>query len=467
MSGPAGATQPLSSGAALSEAEARYAALVSDLAAPPEARDHAAETRFESRDPDLQITDLRIALMKLGRPEDAAAQATVLRAQPDGRRLGITLMSGDITFADLLAALPRMSDTALASGGLSVPLIIEQGASLLVGPGDALRLDRGTGAFIVNFGTLHVVGGSIAATGHANNPAPDFAPFIATAGQGVMMIEDAHVTGLGFGHAPTYAGLSVMVSGLYRPKAPSRVTGTTFRDTGSLSLSGGADALIADNVFDKGRSSDLILRGTDRARVLRNTFVDGQAGDAIRLSDHATATRIAGNAIYRPRNSGISIADGSHGTDLRDTVIWRPRHHGVLARESDCLSLTGMRILAPRHEGILLRGTRQASIVDTDMIGSGHAGLMIADQPEFARTRIAGNRFAMNRTGIETAAPGHLDLTGNDFSDQFPRFLAGDIQLLTPVVMRDLRGEAPFVLAAGGIDRTLPPPATCTQYEDS
>jgi hypothetical protein len=69
--------------------------------------------------------------------------------------------------------------------------------------------------------------------------------------------------------------------------------------------------------------------------------------------------------------------------------------------------------------------------------------------------------------GISTAAPAEIHLDANDFSQQFPRFLKGDLSGSIAALTANLTGSAPLVLQAGGTDPNLVPPITCTQAEES
>lgn len=412
--------------------------------------------------------DLRLALLKLAREEEAEARDIILSAQGARGMEALSLEKGRVDLPRLLKAAARLFPGSVGPDGIGVPVIVEQGATLMLRRREVLTLNRAAGAFLVNFGRLDIRGGGIVAAGPVNAGSDAFAPFVATAGQGVMSAQDGYFAGLGFGAGPVFAGVSVVVSGFYQADTPSALTGSTLRGVGSTVFVGSAGVEIADNRFVDPPRTALILRATSDARIHRNVFLDGAAGDAIRLAARATGTDIRGNEIFNPLESGIAVLRESHGTIIEDVTIWRPRHFGVHADLSNCVAMRGLRILGARQDGVALDSARGVVLADSAVIGSDRAGLLVRDLPDDALTILSGNLFAVNRTGIETAAPGRLDLRGNDFQDQFPRFLAGDVQFMTPSLLRDLTGEARIVLTGGAApvpDSSSIPP-TCPTFPE-
>lgn len=461
----AAATQPDD----LTEAglEARYHALATATAARTGPAQRPATPALPPTDPQARLTptDIRIPLLAMARASEARSQATILAAQASGGTRALSLSGGAMRLSDVLTAADQTLPDATGPHGLRLPLIIEQDAALLIGPTQKLDLDRSAGAFVANFGTLTVTGGSIRSQGPAPVSAPDFAPFVVTTGQGILAAENAYFEGLGFGHGPSFAGVSVVAKGLYRPATPSILRDTLVRNVRSLTFVGAGAPLVSGTIFTQMRGPSVILQGTQDARIENSVFLGGSGRGTLQITGAAQGTLITGSDIYLPHQSGITIESGSHGTTLHDTLVWRAHHHGVLSDASDCLTLRGLRVVAARHGGAVLRGSRGAAVIDSDFVASGHAGLMVADLPGTAETRIEGNRFQGNRSGLETAAPGHLLLIGNDFSDQFPRFLDGDVEAQTPRLLRDLRGAAPITLAAGGRAQAAPLTRACAPVE--
>ncbi|WP_108483101.1 right-handed parallel beta-helix repeat-containing protein [Oceaniglobus ichthyenteri] len=453
-----GAAQPIEP--ILAEIEARYHTLIKQTRAIKAPTGKAAGAVSAKTTAHLVTSDLRVALLKLARTDETEGRKIILAAQGGRDPVALSLAAGQATLPGLLAKAQQLFPGAVGEHGLGIPLIIEQGAELLLDQGAVLSLNRAAGAFVVNFGALTINGGGIIAAGPGNDAA-SFAPFVVTAGQGVMAADNGYFAGLGFGADLTFAGLSVMISGLYPTDRPSVLTGSILRDVGSAVFVGGAGVSITNNRFVDPRRTALILRATHGAQIADNIFTDGASGDAIRLAAGATGTDIRDSEIFQPRESGIALLAGSGDTVLRNVTIWRPRHNGVRAEHSACLSMRNLQILGARQEGVTLRGVQGAKLADSVLIASKRAGLLVADLPGEVTTQITGNRFAMNRTGIETAAAGHLALSGNDFQDQFPRFLAGDVQFMTPDLLRDLTGKEQIILAGGSAPGTPTPAPVC------
>ncbi|UWQ17942.1 right-handed parallel beta-helix repeat-containing protein [Jannaschia sp. M317] len=447
---PASGATPV--GRALDASDANYATLraeVSALRAPQEQADTGTPTGSV-----LEPVDLRIALFQVARDGEAEHQATALNAQPGGRTEALTLHSGTATLTDL-QSVPEYGDN-----GLTRPLIIGVGATLRLTEGQILRLDRAAGAFVINFGTLDITGGGIVSAGGPNLLEPAFAPFVLTGGAGSFAARDAWFEGLGIARSLSFGGLAVAGQGLYRAPSAPRIVNSVLRDVATLAFLSGTEVEVTGTTFDRSRGSAIVLRGVTGARLRDNTILDTIKGDGIRLH-RSPDSRITGTRIFRAHASGIVLESGSHGSRVSDSVIWRAGHQGVHAEASDCVTLTDLAILAPRRDGILLRAAQGARVTGSRIMDAGRAGLLIAGQAETARTQLSGNTLAFNRTGIETAAPGRLRLSGNDFTDQFPRFLSGDVQAQTPALLRDLTGAAPIVLAAGGVPDAPPPIQPC------
>lgn len=468
LAAAAGAEVP---GGVESQLEARYVALQGELRDLQRPRDLLDRVDLDPAPPTpapratVELFDLRLALAQMALVVGTNDQLTVLRAQPGGRLLAVSLRDGSIDAAGLLAEARRLDPAAVAGGAMAYPVLVQQGATLRIDGGAMLALDRAEGAFVVNLGRLELAAGGIVASGGANTAAPDFAPFVVTAGTGVLQAEAALFSGLGFGRTPSFSGLAVIVSGLYRPSEPSVLRASLLRDLNAVRFVGTQGSTLADNLFTGARSTALELRGTSGARLLGNRFVDG-AGDAIRLSDGARGTWIDGTEIFRPALNGIRLRGASHGTQVRDTLVWQAGKSALSVSRSDCTTVQGLRAVGSGQKGLALRQARASRIAGSAISGSGSAGLYVSQQPEGTVLELEGNRFAANRVGIDTAAPARLRLSANDFSDQFPRFLDGDVQDGSAALIADLSGRQPLVLAAGGTDARFLPPPDCSAPDE-
>ncbi|RVT82572.1 hypothetical protein DXV76_15115 [Rhodobacteraceae bacterium CCMM004] len=461
------AAESLPSEVAMRVGEARYLevqAALADLVPPaaPAPRSDLARIKGFA----IAETDLRVALFRVARPELAADHAMLLRAQGPRGATALAVTSGIAPVSALLAAARAEFPGWVGPQGLRVAVVVAPGATLTLRPGERLQLDRTAGAFVLNFGTLDLSGGTVAGTGEPNPAAAAFAPFVLTAGQGVLRARGVHFADLGFGDRPIFGGVAVVANSLFGQALSSFLYDSTLLRVGSVLFSGAGIVDVTGNRFVDPRQTALILESTDGARIVDNLFFGGTGGDAIQLRDRATGTRIAGAEILRPKKSGVVLEAGSHRTTLRDVAIWRPGHKGIDVDRSECLSMAGLRVLGARRAAVVLAGSRGTTLADSMLVGAQDAGLWISDLPEDAVTSVTGTRFGLNRVGIETAAPGAVALRGNDFRDQFPRFLGGDVQPLTPRLLSDLMNAAPLVLAAGGTIRPLAQAPACLGHKE-
>ncbi len=137
----------------------------------------------------VQKLNMRIALTMLSqayggddtgavlaaRASDSATMAGPSLAPKDGASLdALVLRSGDIGLDGLAQALMQQGLPHGLTGRtltLQVPLVIWDGATLRLQPGERLDLSRSDGAFVMNFGHLDVRGATIASTGDPRPPA--------------------------------------------------------------------------------------------------------------------------------------------------------------------------------------------------------------------------------------------------------------------------------------------------------
>ena len=78
-------------------------------------------------------------------------------------------------------------------------------------------------------------------------------------------------------------------------------------------------------------------------------------------------------------------------------------------------------------------------------------------------TRIEDNVLDANGAGVATATAEAILLEGNDFTRQFPRFLAGDLGRQARYIASDITGRAPIALDAAGLVRIADLPSHCGQ----
>ena len=103
-------------------------------------------------------------------------------------------------------------------------------------------------------------------------------------------------------------------------------------------------------------------------------------------------------------------------------------------------------ILDDKQKGVEVRASTDVLVNENRIIGNANAGVWVsANQPENI-TYVVGNLIRENGSGLSTAAAGSIALKGNDLSNQFPRFLDGDVTHQFRAILEDLRGSRAILL---------------------
>ncbi len=401
-----------------------------DLAALPEA--------------DVSMMDIRIALAQLAQSAGANGQLLVLQAQAANPAEAVVIKNGALGLGALMAAMGEAAEGSVVQR----PIVIWPGARLEIGAGDTLALSRTHGAFLLNFGTLVIRGGAVEPAGEANPRVPDFAPFVVTAGAGHALIDGARLTDLGFGVAPAFSGLAFVKGGLYPADGPTILANSVLENLLSVTLRGSEAVLVTGNTVIAPRRHGLELRNTTRIKLEANVIRDA-AGNAIRLTNRAMGTEILLNRLYKSGATAIHVETLSHGASIEGNEVWATDGSAIALHRADCARVADNVLIKNRGKGLSLRTVRGAEILTNTFLGNTSAAIFLADQPQGTETRIGGNWFEGNLAGLSSATGDTLLLSANDFTEQFPRFLDGDLTFATPAILGDLTGEAPITLDAG------------------
>jgi poly(beta-D-mannuronate) C5 epimerase len=389
--------------------------------------------------------NLRLALTPLTQAFGADGNATVLVAQTDPSGSAIVISDGDVNGQVLRDHL------GLAEGPLRLtrPLIVMQGASLLLGPEDNVELSRADGAFIINFGHLDIDGASIIGTTDPNNAARSFRPFVATVGAGTVDLRDALLRDLGFGSTVKFAGFSILRSILQSPERPSRIDGSRFERLGSVAIAGDSGILLRGNRFVDMTGASLSIQRTADARVLTNLFTGAMRTNAIRLEGGSQNALVAGNIVLGGDRAGIVVREDVHDATLAGNIVWNRDGGGIALTDADCSVVHDNLIIANDQKGIEVRSSDAVQLHRNTIFSNHSAGIWISDQRDPDQVLLTDNIVAYNGAGLAGANSAQILMAGNDFSRQYQQFLSGDLALLTPTVARDMRGTEPFVLASG------------------
>lgn len=403
---------------------------------------------------ELQLIDLRIALVQLSIYAGTNDQLSVVRAQPGDAPKVIAIRNGTASLADVKDWIAAQDDAAamLSDQGLHIPLVVLEGARLTLAPVDELMLNRAGGTFLLNLGTLLVDGATIGVAGAENRTVPEYAPFVVTAGSGMAQITGAQITGLGFSKTAAFSGLAVVNKGLYQPIGRSVLTNSVLRDVGAVTFLGTDDAVIRSNLITDGSHAGLVLNKTEGTDVGGNLITRTQGGSALRVTDGAAGSLIAGNLIFANTNTGVQVTRGSRDTHLVRNILSQNGGVGLSIHRSDCTQVSRNVAMENGKKGIELLSSWHAALTDNQIFGNGSAGLLIADQPNGNETLVERNVFVGNRVGLASASAHVLTLRANDFSNQFPRLVDGDLLSEAHQIMNNLTGADEIRLVAGGIE---------------
>jgi poly(beta-D-mannuronate) C5 epimerase len=413
--------------------------------------DHPHAARAAS----IDTLDTRLALTPLLQSFGAEGATGVLVAQTDPAGRAIVIRDGDATL-DMLRAHLGAPDAPLR---LTRPLVILEGASLRLGPGDRLDLSRADGAFILNYGHLELRGATIAGTPDENHASRVFRPFVTTVNTGTIDLQGAHLADLGFGRTEKFSGLSILRTILHDPARPSRIEETRFDRLASVRIVGDTAPILRANRFADMTNAAIIVQRSPDARILSNAFWGDVPTNAIRIEDDAQAATVAGNVIMGGDRAGIVVREDARHATVADNIVWNRDGSGITLTDADCSTLSGNLVIANDQKGIEVRSSLSVLVTRNTALSNHSAGIWVSDQQGSAQIMLADNRVAYNGAGLAGANSAHILMAGNDFSRQYQQFLAGDLALLTPTVARNMQGAAPFVLASGApFDRAAPLP---------
>ena len=426
----------------------------------------AAALRAEDRagEGSIALVDMRPVLARLSLTVGPNDQLALVRAQASDDPKAIVLSNGDYTLADLAAADAAGAGLDVADGAVatSVPLVIWSGARLTLGPGDTLRMRRDTGAFLLNFGELSIEGASVAGVGEGSLRAPEFRPFVLTAGTGRLTAEEARFSALGFGRNRNFGGVSVVNRGIFRPDGPSPIIGTTFSDVTAINFDSSDAVTFTDNEIAGGPGVGVQLTDVKTGTVARN-LIGGTARHAIVARGETGALSIHGNVVEDIGGIGIFLDRGVHGVTVADNRLDGAGGGGVSLVGVTCARVTGNEIARSGQKGLSVRRGDGILLADNRLDANRSAGIYIADQSEGAVTVLSDNVLTHNHSGLVGSNAETVILAGNDFSSQFPRLLGGELARAIRIIGGDLEGQTTFEIAGGAVSSRDAVPAPCPE----
>lgn len=316
-----------------------------------------------------------------------------LVTQQHGEPRAIVIHSGAWTLPRLLQGVSGQPDVLVHQGDhylLRVPLLLENGASLVVRDGEELRLGRESGAFILSMGTLHLHKARLVAweeeAGKPSEAPADgarFQPFVVAWSGSRTLIADSTLAGLGFAEN--------LAQGLTLAVGPQGLAGYKLPPPASVS--------IQDSHFNAMYSA-VHASAIPEVALCRNEFVDSrlhavhldEGASGLLLRNHITATqgaygiyfnkgvhdvRVLENDISENRRSGISIS-GARDIVIADNEI-RQNFDALFLQDSDRIALARNHILDNQRHGISLRNVGRVRL-NGDQIGP-NRGVGLLAQP--------------------------------------------------------------------------------------
>ncbi|WGT49796.1 right-handed parallel beta-helix repeat-containing protein [Thioclava nitratireducens] len=408
------------------------------------------------------VSNVRLALTQLAAGAGVEIDTELLGDTPGGGS-AIYLNQGDVTLAmldDLLAdsghpdALIRKDDRFVAS----MPIVVLKGASLSLSEGDRLDLSRREGSYLISFGALDVDHATIAAGSDVHPDIAGFRPFVAALGPQSLSLKDATLTGLGYGDRAYSAGLFLGGRGLLSFGSPAAMTGNSFTDLRGVVLQDLDGVNLTDTEIADARGSGLMLRDIDGGTITDLTVRDTGGEQALHLSG-VSDMRLVNVALDGGQGKGMRVDDNSRALQLRDVAVRGFDGSGAtMAQGATCVLFDRIEVSGNKGAGFAERGAGTTIFNESRFADNRGPGLMIDRQRPETRVLITESRFAGNRMGIRATGLADLRLHDNDFTDQRPRLLSGDLDALTPDFLRASADGGAGDLSVTGVRALDPAP---------
>ena len=375
----------------------------------------------------LVSTELQLALTQLAIHAGTNNQIRVLRAQGD-RRDALILQSGVASLQELAAIGKAQGLDGISQNGdvvrLTRPLVVWLGAGLRLEPGDQLQMDARSGAFLLGFGQIEMVGATVTTSGYAT-AANAYRPFVLITGQGTIFAQDSTFSGLGMVGADPFGGLMVSQRGLFAPEFPPTLDGNVFHDMGVVGMSGVTGGIITSNSVTLGRGGGLALAAVQGAVVAGNNVTTTMGGAGIKVVNGANV-QVTGNLVTRGARNGISIGGNSKGVEISGNAVLANAETGIATQRATCVLVTGNSIAKNGASGLRLNESGISRVQGNALVMNTTAGLNVSAQTKGGRIEISDNLLAANRVGLTGVAIGEVVLDQNNLSAQMPRLFDGE-----------------------------------------
>lgn len=398
------------------------------LEPPVQASAIALPPPFETGTPvKLISTDLQLAMTQLSIHIGSNNQIRVLRAQGD-RRDALIIQSGFTTLKGLakIAEDQGIDGLRMVDGvaHLTRPLVVWLGAGLKLEPGDELQMEAASGAFLLGFGQIEMLGADVH-VGRASAAPEAFRPFVLITGQGTIYAKDTKFTGLGMVGADPFSGIVISSRGLFAPEFAPTLTQSTFEDVGVVSMIGVSDGMIVGNLIKAGRGGGISLVGVQDVQVTENVVIGTKGGAGVKVAN-GTDVQIASNLITGGARNGISIGGNSKGVKISGNAILTNAETGIATQRATCVLVAGNSIARNGASGLRLNQSGISRVQGNALVLNTNSGLHVGAQRKGGRIEVTDNLLAANRVGLTGVAIGEVVLDQNNLSAQMPRLFDGE-----------------------------------------
>lgn len=291
---------------------------------------------------------------------------------------------------------------------LRIPLLVGVNATLVVSGADVqeLRMNRNSGAYVVNAGHLHVHDTRVSGWDETLNAPAEleyaasgkFRPFIVGWSGSITDISGSTLTHLGFSGGKAYgltysSGPQILVAsqavGLKRPSG--RVVDNSFQH-----MLYGFYSYEADDVAIVGNEyRDNIVYGVDphdrsrRLVIAYNTAYGTAVKHGIIVSREVDDSWIAGNLSFDNKGSGIMLDRNSKGNLVYANTAFANLQDGVTLFESPCNIVAANDLFSNSRDGIKSRNSWDVGVFGNQLSANG--GLAINSYVATLKSEHAGH----------------------------------------------------------------------------
>ena len=400
---------------------------------------------------ELISTDLQLAMTQLSIHIGSNNQIRVLRAQGD-RRDALILQSGFTNLRDLAKTAEadgidglRLVDNVVH---LTRPLVVWLGAGLKLETGDQLVMDSESGAFLLGFGQIEMVGADVRTS--QTGAAPEaYRPFVLITGQGTLFSQNTKFTGLGMVGADPFGGVVVSARGLFPPKFPPVILENTFEDIGVVGMVGVTDGVIQGNLIKAARGSGISLVSVTGVEVIENAVIDTKGGAGVKIAN-GEDIKLSGNLVSGGAHNGVSIGGNSTKIEIKANAVFSNAETGIATQRATCVLVTGNSIAQNGASGLRLNESGVSRVQGNALVLNTNSGLHVGAQHKGGRVEVAENLLAGNRVGLTGVAIGEVVLDQNNLSAQMPRLFDGEFSQYLAAYLTEVQQHSNKSYRIGG-----------------